>query len=66
MIVAQYLVASESNRRRDPDAPPRWPNKRDHLTGDAQIRADYFVANPMYSPMAFRRRYVRKLVFSHL
>jgi hypothetical protein len=36
-------------------------NKRDHLTGDGQIRADYFGPNPVYSPMHFRRRYVLKL-----
>jgi hypothetical protein len=55
-IVQQYLQdqeASGSHRRCNPDAPPRWPNKRDHAAGDAQIRADYFVANPVYSPMHF-------------
>jgi hypothetical protein len=69
MIVTQYLVsveASGSHRKRAPDAPPRWSNKRDHVAGDAHICVDYFVANPVYSPMVFRRRYVRKLVFSHL
>jgi hypothetical protein len=67
--VAQYLVSVEtlgSHRRRAPYAPPRWPNKRDHAIGDAQIHAVYFIANPVYSPMAFCRRYVRKLVFFHL
>jgi hypothetical protein len=48
------------------DAPLRWPNKRDYAAGDAQKRADYFVVNLVYSPMAFRRRYVRNLLFSYL
>jgi hypothetical protein len=33
MIMAQYLVTVEapgSHRRCAPDAPPRWPNKREH------------------------------------
>jgi hypothetical protein len=61
----EYLQqqASGSWRRwsRNLDAPPRWPNKRDHLAGDAQICVDYFGPNPVYSPMHFRRRYVLKL-----
>jgi hypothetical protein len=35
MLVAHYLLqqeASDSRRRRDLDAPPKWPNKRDHAT----------------------------------
>jgi hypothetical protein len=48
-------------RSRNLDAPPRWPNKRDHSTDDAQIRVDCFSPNPVYSPMHFRKRYVLKL-----
>jgi hypothetical protein len=61
MLMGHYLLqqeASSSRRRRAPDAPPKWPNKRDHATGDAQICADYFVLDPVYSPMHFRRRYI--------
>jgi hypothetical protein len=61
----EYLQqqASGSWRRqsRNLDAPPRWLNKRDHPVSDAQIHADYFGPNPVYSPMHFRRRYVLKL-----
>jgi hypothetical protein len=61
----EYLQQQASRswwrRSRNPDAPPRWPNKRDHLAGDAQIRADYFGPNPVYSPMHFHRRYVLKV-----
>jgi hypothetical protein len=67
IIVQQYLQDQEaygSHQRRNPDAPPRWLNKRDHAAGDAQIRVNYFVANLVYSPMHFRRRYARKLVLS--
>jgi hypothetical protein len=61
MIMGQYLVSQEasgSHRRYAHDALPRWPNKRDHAAGDAMIRADYFAADPVFSPMHFRRRYV--------
>jgi hypothetical protein len=40
MLVTHYLLheeASGSHWRREPNAPPKWPNKRDHATGDAQI-----------------------------
>jgi hypothetical protein len=57
----QQASGSRRRRSRNPDAPPRWPNKRDHSAGDAQIRAGYFGPNPVYSPMHFRRRYVLKL-----
>jgi hypothetical protein len=53
--------ASGSCLRHNPDAPLRWSNKRDHATGDAQIRADYFGPNPVYFPMHLSRRYVSKL-----
>jgi hypothetical protein len=61
MLVGHYLLqqeASSSHRRRAPDAPPKWPNKMDHAAGDAHIRVDYFVPDPVYSPMHFRRRYI--------
>jgi hypothetical protein len=57
----QQAFGSWRSRSRNLDAPPRWPNKRDHLAGDAQIRADYFGPNPVYSPMHFCRRYILKL-----
>jgi hypothetical protein len=57
----QQAFGSWRRRSRNPDAPPRWPNKRDHSDDDAQIRADYFGPNSVYSPMHFRRRYVLKL-----
>jgi hypothetical protein len=65
MLVAHYLLqqeASGSHRRRDPNAPPKWPNKRDHTVGDAQIHVDYFAPDPVYSPMHFHRRYVSIIV----
>jgi hypothetical protein len=61
MLVAYYFLqqeASSSYRRRASDAPPKWSNKRDHAAGDAQIHVDYFVPDPVYSPMHFRRRYM--------
>jgi hypothetical protein len=66
MVVTNYLLqqeASGSRRSRRPDAPPKWPNKRDHGASDAHIRADYFVPNLMYSPLHFGRRYVSLLSF---
>jgi hypothetical protein len=57
----QQAFGSWRRQSCNPDAPPRWPNKRDHSTGDAQIRVDYFGPNPVYSPIHFRRRYVLKL-----
>jgi energy-coupling factor transporter transmembrane protein EcfT len=64
LIMANQFLQQQAfgpRRRHNPDAPPRWPNKRDHAAGDAQIRADYFGPNPVYSPMHFRRRNVSKL-----
>jgi hypothetical protein len=64
MLVAHYLLheeASCSHRRCDPDASPKWPNKRDHVAGDAQIWVDYFTPDPVYSPMHFRQRYASHL-----
>jgi hypothetical protein len=61
MLVGHYLLqqeASSSRHRRDPDAPPKWPNKGDHAIGDAQIRADYFMPDPVYSLMHCCRRYI--------
>jgi hypothetical protein len=69
IITRQYLrnqAVVSSQRRRNLDAPPRWPNKRDHAAGDAQIHAYYFNANPVYSPMHFHRRYIRKVILSHV
>jgi hypothetical protein len=60
-IVQQYLEDQEASRSRwrcNPDALSRWPNKRDHAAGDAQICIYYFIANLVYSPTHFRRRYV--------
>jgi hypothetical protein len=60
-LVAHYLLqqeASSSHRRCAPDAQPKWPNKKDHAAGDAQIRSDYFVPDSVYSPMHFRRMYI--------
>jgi hypothetical protein len=67
MVVANYLLqqeASGSRRSRRPDAPSKWPNKRDHGADDAQIHADYFMPNPMYLPLHFHRRYVSLLSFT--
>jgi hypothetical protein len=64
IITRQYLrnqTVVPSQRRRNLDAPPRWPNKRDHAA-----HADYFNANPVYSPIHFRRRYVRKVILLHV
>jgi hypothetical protein len=67
MVVMNYLLQQEalgSHRSHRPDAPPKWPNKRDHGVGDAKIHVDYFVMNPVYSPLHFCRRYVSLLSFT--
>jgi hypothetical protein len=67
MVVANYLLQQEalgSCHSRRHDAPPKWPNKRDHGAGDAQIHADYFMSNLVYLPLHFRMRYVSLLSFT--
>jgi hypothetical protein len=54
----QQAFGSWRRRSCNPDAPPRWQNKRDYPVGDAQICAYYFGPTPVYSPMHFCRRYV--------
>jgi hypothetical protein len=44
--------------------PGRVRIHRDHSSGDARIRADYFCAQPVYTDAQFRRRYV--LAYAHL
>jgi hypothetical protein len=38
--------------------PDRVRIHRDHMSGDARIRADYFGAQPVYMDAQFRNRYV--------
>jgi hypothetical protein len=55
IMAYQFLQqqASGSHPRHNPDAPPWWPNKRDHVVGDAQICVDYFGPNPVSPQFAF-------------
>ncbi|XP_008663118.1 uncharacterized protein [Zea mays] len=47
--------------------PGRVRIHRDHMSGDARIRADYFGANPVYTDAQFRRRFrMRRHVFERL
>ena len=57
----EYLNAGSSRRIRRSDAPPKQIRQRDHAYGDARIRADYFVPNPVYSAFQFRRRCVCRI-----
>lgn len=54
-----YLVEAESSRprrRHRLDAPPKVIRPRDLPAGHKQIKADYFVADPVYNDYQFRRR----------
>ncbi|XP_035814910.1 uncharacterized protein [Zea mays] len=47
--------------------PGRVRIHRDHMSGDARIRADYFGAQPVYTDAQFRRRFrMRRHVFERL
>ena len=53
-----------NERRYAGSIPGRVRIHRDHISGDARIRADYFCAQPVYTDAQFRRRYV--FCYAHL
>ena len=53
-----------NERRYAGSIPGRVRIHRDHISGDARIRADYFCAQPVYNDAQFRRRYV--FCYAHL
>eukprot|EP00267_Zea_mays_P047633 XP_020400111.1 uncharacterized protein LOC109942472 [Zea mays] len=56
-----------NERRYAGSIPGRVRIHRDHISGDARIRADYFCAQPVYTDAQFRRRFrMRRHVFERL
>ncbi|XP_008659657.1 uncharacterized protein [Zea mays] len=69
--LARYMVNRRrralNERRHGGSIPGRVRIHRDHMSGDARIRADYFGANPVYTDAQFRRRFrMRRHVFERL
>ena len=56
MTYNHLLQAESSRRRRRSDAPPKVIRQRDLPSGHRRIKADYFVADPVYNDKQFRRR----------
>ena len=56
MTYNHLLQAESSCRRRRSDAPPKVIRQRDLPSGHRRIKADYFVADPVYNDKQFRRR----------
>jgi hypothetical protein len=50
---------ARNERRHGGSIPGRVRIHRDHMSGDARIRADYFGAHPVYTDAQFRRRYLK-------
>jgi hypothetical protein len=48
---------ARNERRHGGSIPGRVRIHRDHMSGDARIRADYFRAQPVYTDAQFHRRY---------
>ncbi|CAN6270843.1 unnamed protein product [Urochloa humidicola] len=65
-----HLVQAESShtrRRRRLDAPPKVIRQRNLAAGHRQIKADYFVAHPVYNDNQFRRRFrMRRHLFKRI
>ena len=57
MLIRRRRARNE--RRHGGSIPGRVRIHRDHMSGDARIRADYFGANPVYTDAQFRRRYLQ-------
>jgi hypothetical protein len=55
---------ARNERRYAGSIPGRVRIHRDHMSGDARIRADYFCAQPVYTDAQFRRRYL--ISYAHL
>jgi hypothetical protein len=55
MLIRRCRARNE--RRHGGSIPGRVRIHRDHMSGDARIRADYFGAQPVYTNAQFRRRY---------
>ena len=53
-----------NERRYAGSIPGRVRIHRDHISGDARIRVDYFCAQPVYTDAQFQRRYV--FCYAHL
>eukprot|EP00267_Zea_mays_P047895 XP_020400401.1 uncharacterized protein LOC109942668 [Zea mays] len=64
----QHLRRRALNERRYAGSiPGRVRIHRDHMSGDARIRADYFCAQPVYTDAQFWRRFrMRRHVFERL
>jgi hypothetical protein len=66
--VATYLHLrrrhAHNERRYASSIPGRVRIHRDHMSGDARIRADYFCAQPVCTDAQFRRRYL--FSYAHL
>jgi hypothetical protein len=61
----QHLRRRARNERRYAGfIPGRVRIHRDHMSGDARIRVDYFCAQPVYMDAQFRRRYL--FSYAHL
>lgn len=61
------LQAETSRRRRRSDAPPKVIRPRDLPSSHRRIKADYFVADPVYNDKQFRRRFrMRRHLFKHI
>jgi hypothetical protein len=50
---------ARNERRHGGSIPGRVRIPRDHMSGDARVRADYFAAQPVYTDAQFRRRYLK-------
>ncbi|CAN6175342.1 unnamed protein product [Urochloa humidicola] len=65
-----HLVQAEGShtrRRRRLDAPPKVIRQRNLTAGHRQIKADYFVAHPVYNDNQFRRRFrMRRHLFKRI
>eukprot|EP00267_Zea_mays_P054608 XP_020407859.1 uncharacterized protein LOC109945887 [Zea mays] len=58
---------ARNERRHGGSIPGRVRIHRDHMSGDARIRADYFGAQPVYTDAQFHRRFrMRRHVFERL
>jgi hypothetical protein len=61
MQMATYLHLrrrrARNERRHSSSIPGRVRIQREHMSGDARIRADYFGAQPVYTDAQFHRRY---------
>jgi hypothetical protein len=60
--LARHMInrrRARNERRHGGSIPGRVRIHRDHMSGDARIRADYFGPHPVYTDAQFRRRYLK-------